>query len=124
MSEPAEQAGAAEALDTSLDFNCPSCGLAVPGGLSYCPRCRAACEGREYDPNEADAHERSYVISLVVLSLGAVAIPRLLRSPAFSPLGKACLTLLGLLNTGAVVGIGYWFFALYLPGMIAQARGG
>jgi hypothetical protein len=82
---------------------CPTCDLDVPEGLAFCPRCRAKAEGRVYDPGEADRHERQYVLSLVVLSLGALAIPRLLRSPAFSPRGKALVALLGLANTGAVV---------------------
>lgn len=103
--------------------SCPTCDLSVPEGLSFCPRCRAAAEGRPYDPDEADRHERQYVISLVVLSLGVVALPRLLRSPAFSPLGKLVVGLLGVLNTTFALGLGYWFFWHWLPDLLrAHAR--
>lgn len=94
---------------------CPSCALDVPEGLAFCPRCRAKAEGRAYDPLEVDRHERAYVISLVVLSLGAAAIPRLLRSPAFSPAQKALLALLGALNSIGVVVVLYLFFTAWLP---------
>lgn len=103
---------------------CPTCALEVPVGLAFCPRCRAKAEGREYDPGEVDRHERQYVLSLVVLSLGALAIPRLWRSPAFSPMGKVVVTLLGLANTGAVVVILYLFFTLWLPDQLEAARRG
>ena len=59
-------------LDASSAFNCPRCVLAIPPGFTFCPRCRAVAEGREYDPAEADPYERHYVISLVALSLGAL----------------------------------------------------
>ena len=118
-----EASGDAVALDTSAEFNCPSCGLGVPSGFSFCPRCRARAEGREYDPKEADAHERQYVFSLVVLTLGALAIPRALRSTAFSGGEKAFLTILGLANTTAVVLVlvlfGRWF-PLYLQGLLQR----
>ncbi|MBX3467094.1 MAG: hypothetical protein KF878_09370 [Planctomycetes bacterium] len=103
---------------------CPTCALAVPAGFSYCPRCRAAAEERPYDPDEVDRHERQYVLSLVVLSLGAAAIPRLLRSRAFSPGAKVLVALLGLANTGAVFGIGYAFFWRWLPEQAARVRAG
>ncbi|MCO5170166.1 MAG: hypothetical protein M9894_27850 [Planctomycetes bacterium] len=101
---------------------CPTCALTVPDGLSYCPRCRAAAEGRPYDPDEVDRHERQYVLSLVVLSLGAAAIPRLLRSRSFSPGAKVLVALLGVANTSAVVGIGYGFFWHWLPDQVARTK--
>lgn len=110
-------------LDLDADFNCPTCGLGVPGGFVYCPRCRAQAEGREYDAREIDRYERHYVFSLVVLSLGALAIPRLFRSHAFSKLEQACLALLGLLNTGAVVVVCVFFarwFPLYLESLAGR----
>jgi predicted RNA-binding Zn-ribbon protein involved in translation (DUF1610 family) len=123
-SEPqAEGAAAAATLDTSAEFNCPTCGLAVPSGFSFCPRCRATAQGREYDPKEADAHERQYVFSLVVLTLGALAIPRALRSTAFTAGEKAFLALLGVANTTAVVVVlvlfGRWF-PLYLQSLLQR----
>lgn len=111
------------ALDIRLDFNCPACALAVPSGFVYCPRCRAAAEGRDYDPQEVDSHERHYVVSLVVLSLGALALPRLLRSKAFSAAEKAGLGLVGILNTAGVVVVCVWFatwFPKYLSGLQQQ----
>lgn len=101
---------------------CPTCDLDVPEGLSFCPRCRAAAEGRPYDPDDADRHERQYVISLVVLSLGVFAVPRLLRSPAFSPAGKLVVGLLGALNTTCAVGLGYLFFWRWLPGLLEPLK--
>lgn len=100
---------------------CPTCELEVPDGLSFCPRCRAVAEGRAYDPGEADRHERQYVLSLVALSLGALAIPRLLRSPAFTPRGKALVALLGLANTGAVVVVLFLVWR-YLPAWVEAVR--
>lgn len=105
-------------------FACPTCELEVPEGFAFCPRCRAKAEGRPYDPNEIDRHERQYVLSLVVLSLGALAIPRLWRSPAFSPLGKVLVTLLGLVNTGGVVVIIYFVFWHWLPDQVEPLRRG
>jgi hypothetical protein len=101
---------------------CPTCALEVPDGLTFCPRCRAKGEGRVYDPTEADRHERSYVLSLVVLSLGALAIPRLLRSPAFSRPQKVLLALAGALNTSGVVVVGALFFTRWLPAIIEAAK--
>ena len=97
---------------------CPSCELDIPDGLTFCPRCRARAEGREWDPGEVDRHERQYVLSLVGLSLGALAIPRALRSRAFSGPGKLGLVLLGLGNTGGVVLILWWFLGSFLPGYV------
>lgn len=102
--------------------SCPTCELSVSEGLAFCPRCRAAAEGRPYDPDEGDRHERQYVLSLVILSLGALAIPRLLRSRAFSPGAKLLVALLGLANTGAVVGIAWYFFGFWLPDYVAGLR--
>ncbi len=104
-------------------YACPTCDLSVSEGLTFCPRCRASAEGRPYDPTEADGHERQYVISLVVLSLGVLALPRLLRSPAFSPGGKLVVGLLGVLNTTLAVGLGYFFFWHWLPGLLEPLRG-
>lgn len=103
-------------------FACPTCALEVPEGFSYCPRCRAVAEGRAYDPNELDRHERQYVLALVVFSLGALAIPRLMRSRAFSPLGKLAVALLGIFNTGAVVAIVYYVLWYWLPDHVATLQ--
>ena len=103
-------------------LHCPTCELEVPDGLPFCPRCRARAEGRELDPHEVDRHERAYVLSLVGLSLGVLAIPRALRSRAFGPLGKLGLTLLGIGNTTGALALGWWFFARYLPGALEAAR--
>jgi hypothetical protein len=100
---------------------CPTCTLAVPQGFSFCPRCRAKAEGRAWDPGEVDRHERQYVLSLVVLSLGALALPRLWRSPAFSPAGKVAVSLVGLLNTGGVVVILWALFAHGIPYLVRYA---
>lgn len=99
-------------------LRCPSCELELPDGLTFCPRCRARGEGREWDPAEVDRHERQYVLALVGLSLGALAIPRALRSKAFSPLGKLGVTLLGVVNTGGVLVI-LWLVGIYLPRWMA-----
>jgi hypothetical protein len=103
-----------EALDLTHPFNCPTCALSVPGGFAFCPRCRAKAEGRAYDASETRAHERQYVFSLVVLTLGALAIPRLMRSDGFTSGEKAGLGLLGVLNTAAVVVV-LLVFARYFP---------
>ncbi len=105
-------------LDLSTEFNCPACGLGVQSGFSFCPRCRAVAEGRDYDPAEADRHERHFVLSLVLLSLGALAIPRLLRSQAFSPGWKAVLAVVGVLYTAICLGILYWFAFAWFPGYV------
>lgn len=110
-------------LDPSGAVNCPTCGLGLPAGLSFCPRCRAAAEGRPYDPGELDRHERSYVLSLVLLSLGALAVPRLLKSPAFGPGHKAALALLGVTQTLAALALAWAFFGVWLPRTIAAAMG-
>ena len=94
---------------------CPTCALDVPRAATFCPRCRAVAEGRPYDPREVDRHERSYVLSLVLLSLGALAIPRLLRSPSFSPWEKGALALLGAAQTALALAIAVWFFGAWLP---------
>jgi hypothetical protein len=107
---------------SSATCACPTCELEVPEGLPFCPRCRAAAEGRPYDPDEVDRHERQFVLTLVVVSLGAVAIPRLLRSPAFTPTEKAVVAVLGLLNTGAVVAI-LWAGWHYLPHYVGMVAG-
>lgn len=102
-------------------MQCPRCALELPAALSYCPRCRAQAQGKPYDPRAVDAHERHYVFTLVALTLGALAIPRALRSPAFSPAEKAGLALLGLLNTGGVVVVLVLFvrwLPLYLQGLL------
>lgn len=114
---------AALELDLGADFNCPTCALGVPGGFVYCPRCRAKAEGREFDAGVIDRHERQYVFSLVVLSLGALAIPRLFRSQAFSKSEQAGLALLGLLNSGAVIVVCVLFarwFPLYLASLAGR----
>lgn len=100
---------------------CPTCELELPDGLTFCPRCRAAAEGRPFDPGEVDRHERAYVLSLVALSLGALAIPRALQSRAFGPAGKLGLTLIGLVNTGGVVVICWLLLTRWLPGWIDAA---
>ncbi len=110
-------------LDLGTDFNCPTCGLGVPSGFVYCPRCRAQAEGRDYDGREIDRHERQYVFSLVVLSLGVLAIPRLFRSQAFSKTEQAGLALLGVLNSGSVVVVCVLFarwFPLYLASLAGR----
>lgn len=99
-------------------YACPTCALSVPQGLSFCPRCRAKAEGRPWDPGEVDRHERQYVLSLVVLSLGALALPRLWRSPAFSPAGKVGVSVIGLLNTGGVVVVLWALFAHGIPYLV------
>lgn len=96
------------------DYECPTCALSVPEGLLFCPRCRADAQGRDYDPRELHAHERQYVFSLVALTLGALAIPRLLRSRSFSGGEKLLLGLLGAANTGAVVVV-CWLFSRWFP---------
>lgn len=101
---------------------CPTCELDVPDGLSFCPQCRAKAEGRAFDPGEVDRHERAYVLSLVGLTLGALAIPRALKSRAFGPIGKLLLVMLGLGNTGGVVVIVYLLMTRWLPGWIDAAR--
>ena len=110
-------------LDLTFDFNCPACALSVPGGFVYCPRCRAGAEGVEYDPESTRSHERQYVFSLVVLTLGALALPRLFRSTAFTASEKAGLGLLGVLNTGAVLVVCVLFarwFPVYLRSLTYQ----
>lgn len=102
---------------------CPTCALPVPAGLAYCPRCRATAEGRAWDPSEVDRHERTYVLTLVGLSLGVLGVPRAWRSPAFSVPGKLAVTALGVLNTGAAVLLAWWFLAVYLPGALEAVRG-
>ena len=112
-----------ETLDLTFEFNCPTCALALPGGFVYCPRCRAGAEGREFDPESTRSHERQYVISLVVLTLGALALPRLLRSTAFSAAEKLGLGLLGILNTASVFGVCVLFarwFPTYLRSLTQQ----
>ena len=105
----------------ATEFGCPTCALAVPAGFTFCPRCRAQAEGRSFDPDELDRHERSYVLSLVLLSLGALAIPRLWRSPAFSPAGKVALSVFGVLYTGLALLLGWWFFAVWFPDLLAAS---
>ena len=119
MADP--ETSAPPPLDPRAGACCPRCALGVPAGFAFCPRCRALAEGREYDPGEVDRHERAYVFSLVALSLGALGVPRLLRSRSFSAAEKAALALLGLLNTGGVVVVlvvfARWFPA-YLEGLL------
>lgn len=98
---------------------CPTCSLEVPAEATFCPRCRAAAQGRPFDPDEVDRHERSYVLSLVLLSLGALAIPRLLRSPSFSPVEKGVYAALGAAQTAAALAIGYGFFGVWLPSTLS-----
>lgn len=106
----------------SATLECPTCALAVPEGLAYCPRCRAKAEGRPYDPTEVDRYERQYVLTLVGLSLGLLGVPRAWRSPAFSTGGKVAISLLGLLNTTAAFGLGAWFLGVWVPSIMAQLR--
>ena len=101
--------------DPQGDIDCPKCGLGLPGGFTFCPRCRAQAEGRAYDPTEIDRHERQYVLSLVLLSVGALGVPRLLRSPAFSRGEKALFSALGVAQTALAFGLAYWFFFLWFP---------
>ena len=103
------------------EFACPRCQLALPP-LSFCPRCRAEAQGEEYDPGAADRHERSYVITLVALSLGALGVPRLWRSSAFGTAGKIGWTVVGVGNTVGVFVVLYLFGAYWLPGLLRPIR--
>lgn len=103
-------------------YACPTCALEIVPGLTYCPRCRAQGEGRPFEPDAVDRHERAYVVSLVVVSLGALATPRLWRSPAFGTGAKLGLTLVGALNTGGVVLVLWWFTQRWLPALLQAAR--
>ncbi|MCA8920389.1 MAG: hypothetical protein KDD82_01195 [Planctomycetes bacterium] len=103
------------------EFACPRCALVLPA-LSYCPRCRAQARGEAYDPDAVDRLERSYVITLVALSLGALGVPRLWRSKAFGTGGKLFWSAIGFGNTAGVFVLLYLFGAYWLPALLRPIR--
>ncbi|MEZ6189214.1 MAG: hypothetical protein R3F62_29960 [Planctomycetota bacterium] len=105
------------------EYACPRCALRVPP-LNFCPRCQAEARGEPFDPDALDRHERSYVITLVALSLGALGVPRLWRSEAFGTGGKVLWTLVGVGNTLGVIVVLYVFGIYWLPDLLRPLRGG
>jgi hypothetical protein len=79
-------------------LTCPACGAVVPGGASGCPACRAVGERQ-------DRNERFFLIIVCAFGLGALGLPQLLRSRAFSRRGKALLGTIAVAQTLAVVGV-------------------
>jgi hypothetical protein len=102
---------------------CPACGKELAPDATFCPDCRirgsaplATPVGTPVlppptpRPPAPDRHERFFLIVACLVSAGALAIPRLRRSKAFGPTGKAVLGTLAALQTiGAVVLIAFFW---------------
>lgn len=101
-------------------MECPACRTVIAPGQTFCPTCRARGGGPPMAtpvdvplarrvtapaPPVTDKNERMFLIIACLLSAGALAIPRLLRSKAFGPVGKTVLGLGAAFNTIGAFGL-------------------
>jgi hypothetical protein len=91
--------------------NCPACNTELTAGMTYCPTCRArgaaaaAVRPVSPPPPPTDRNERLFLVVACLLSAGVLAVPRLLRSKAFGPVGKTVLGVAATVNTAAAVAL-------------------
>src|SRR6185295_10546758 len=97
-------------------MNCPACAAEISPGDTFCKACRASGSARQAAP---DPHERFYLVVACVFSLGALAIPRLLKSRAFGPKMKVFLAVVAALQS-ALAAAFLLFLAIKGPALFAE----
>ena len=114
-------------------MNCPACNTEIQPGQTFCPTCRARGGGPPFaqpvarpvvspvapPPVANDKHERLFLVLACLLSAGALAIPRLMKSKAFGPTGKLVLGVGAFVNPVAALGLLVWCI-VYGPHHIMQ----
>ena len=100
---------------------CPACEHEIPGGSTFCPPCRERGQKAAGGPTrqvvarvrpvspavgaDNDPRERSFLIIACLFSAGALAVPRLMRSKAFGPVGKGVLGTVAVVQTALAVAV-------------------
>ncbi len=98
---------------------CPSCGRELAPGAEHCAACGTAATARltiKKDQGSRDAramHSKWYVLGVLFLATGALGLPILFKSKAFSKPLKVVLTILVIVYTMAMLWLTYavisWF---------------
>jgi len=87
-------------------MRCPNCRHSLAAGAKYCHTCGIELPPAIAEQNVAWYYDPVFVLLSIFLVLAAFGLPLLWKSPRFSFLQKAVISLVTIIYTGALFEIG------------------